>query len=343
MEDVLFNENEWDTTPVVAETENISYSENAEEEELDSKQEEVKELSTIGQPATADTQTANTQTADTQPADTQTASAQTNDVIPETVSTSQDTIAQQQKVVNREETADSTRSTGSNPAAPCAGMACGSCSYVGRSLRGLHNHMTRQHWPRAPATCPHCPYTTPDASRLRVHVESLHEKRRHTCDECGASLASVGNLRVHQRFVHGVHSRARRFLCDQCDYSTNQLSMLKRHTLAMHINPKEKRGRGAAALLDVLQHEKKLAHACEDCDYSTPFAGALVRHRAAEHVGVRHICAQCDYWSKFKFALNKHVKVVHEGFRFRCTQCAYECRSARALRHHHKKAHGIES
>ena len=70
-------------------------------------------------------------------------------------------------------------------------------------------------------SCPECPFATYDAFDFRLHAQDGRcdvEGRFAFCDECDFVTTTVKLLRVH---IMHIHINVGRFACEQCDYKTS--------------------------------------------------------------------------------------------------------------------------
>ena len=115
------------------------------------------------------------------------------------------------------------------------------------------------------------------------------------------------------------HSDERPHKCDQCSYSTVQLSALKRHKLVHsdtkpyscpHCTYKAKEKR----VLDYhirTTHTKDKLFNCDHCSYSSAMLSNLKRHKLIHSDTKPNSCPHCPYKTKQRGVLNKHIKAKH--------------------------------
>ena len=65
---------------------------------------------------------------------------------------------------------------------------------------------------------------------VKKHIQSVHEKVRYPCDECGKQFTVQASLKKHLQSVHeGV-----KYPCSHCDYRSSTQGSLKRHLQKTH-------------------------------------------------------------------------------------------------------------
>ena len=134
-----------------------------------------------------------------------------------------------------------------------------------------------------------CDYPASQQHDLQKHEDAKDERlRKHECDQCHKTYASLGSLNIHRKSSHeGV-----KFACDQCDQQYNDSSNLKRHIRSKH---------------------EGIRYACVKCDYESTDSSTLNRHIKSKHEGVRYACNQCDFHATTQYGLKMHIEAKHEG------------------------------
>jgi uncharacterized Zn-finger protein len=81
-------------------------------------------------------------------------------------------------------------------------------------------------------SCLSCNSKFPCKSKLKRHVESVHEKRKpHKCNACNADYTNVYALNKH---VELVHEGKKPFQCEICDAKYTEKGSLKKHCKKAH-------------------------------------------------------------------------------------------------------------
>ena len=63
--------------------------------------------------------------------------------------------------------------------------------------------------------CTVCDLQCPNRSKLKTHIEEVHEKIKVSCPQC-QKLFSKGGLRNHIKYYHEVDRISKPFKCDEC-------------------------------------------------------------------------------------------------------------------------------
>lgn len=66
---------------------------------------------------------------------------------------------------------------------------------------------------------------------LKSHFETLEEKAKHFCPQCGKDFTSRNNLKAH---VQAVHSTTLPFACSLCDAAYGYKKLLQKHMAKVH-------------------------------------------------------------------------------------------------------------
>ncbi|KAK7467027.1 hypothetical protein VKT23_004089 [Stygiomarasmius scandens] len=172
----------------------------------------------------------------------------------------------------------------------------------------------------------------PNLSRLKQHVESIHEKKRPyvcTVAGCGKSFARADILKLH---VESIHEKKRLHVCAVagCGKSFPYPSSLKQHVESIH--------------------EKKRPYVCTvaQCGKSFPYPSSLKNHVESIHGKERpYVCAVAGCGKSFPYpsSLKQHVESIHEKKRpYVCTvaQCGKSFPYPSSLKNHVESIHGKE-
>ena len=89
-------------------------------------------------------------------------------------------------------------------------------------------------------SCPLCDVVLGNKYRLKAHIESIHEGKKHVCDMCGHSVAYQVTLREHIKIVHKgkkiVKKNRPPKICSVCQKSLRDSYKLKMHIRSVHEN-----------------------------------------------------------------------------------------------------------
>ena len=137
--------------------------------------------------------------------------------------------------------------------------------------------------------CPICDKNVSSKQSLKEHIESMHDKKKFECSECGYSFKHGGNLNKHKKICH--EGGDYKYSCKQCnkDFSTKQ--SLKRHTFSVHLGQK---------------------HTCEQCSKCFTTQSSLSIHIKHIHGGKKFSCDKCNSNFSSVSVLYNHKKNVHE-------------------------------
>jgi len=152
---------------------------------------------------------------------------------------------------------------------------------------------------------------------LKKHVEE-HTPFAFPCTQCDHKFRNAKNLKDH---IYKQHTNKNRYLCDQCDFTTNTNQKMDRHKEKIHLG---------------------LTYPCEFCGFVAYFSGDLSKHIRKMHGNERYECKQCSYVGKDPRSLKRHVTAVHEGVRFPCPECGHESRRKWDLYDHIRRVHKKE-
>ena len=183
--------------------------------------------------------------------------------------------------------------------------------------------------------CSVCDLVCPNRSKLKTHIEEVHEKRKVPCPQCH-KMFSKGGLRNHIKYYHDVDRVSKPFKCDECDFASHALKYLKAHKLNCHDKSRQK-------------------YKCEKCGDRFPFPSHLKMHQcgttAQRNRGGPVKCPECDQELKARQYLVNHFKKVHgrlpPGYenqqKFMCDQCTNVFFNEWSLKLHIKSKHSTEA
>ena len=151
--------------------------------------------------------------------------------------------------------------------------------------------------------CQVCNLSFSTTEHLRIHSKNVHSLSLTIGKESDNTFLDTGLLKrtnstaqKNRRTSHTkeVYDKRKNHGCDECGYTTNYKSDLKRHWDAVH-------NKG---------HKK---HKCEICAYSSAEKTSLKYHMASIHtLGGKIKCDKCPFSSANKYTLKKHKDMVHE-------------------------------
>jgi len=241
---------------------------------------------------------------------------------------------------------------------------CKECDFLAGSKDQLLNHAKESHQSTS-LSCDQCEYKASGKRYLQEHMESKHMGIRHYCDLCPFSSSFRRNLKTHVNVAHEGQALPT-FMCDQCDYQTNQKGsltvhmkqkheeikcehcsfvskgqiMLKKHMKTSHyeafkeimrVNPKRYMYNKRIAAVD-----KSKRFLCDRCEYHTHDKFLLRHHLSATHHIGSHPCHLCDHVGESLWHLEQHM-TKHGSFP--CTQCDFVGNLNKELTAHKKNVH----
>jgi len=194
-------------------------------------------------------------------------------------------------------------------------FSCDECDYKSMTKRRLDNHIKVKHTRTNLCPCYVCGKELASQEHLDDHV-LLHSEASFTCDVCGLKFSTVKSLNLHRKNKHlekkiiceycskkfaiksqhdkhviAIHTKVRKFSCDQCEVKCTSKVNLRRH---------------------VVIHSDEKRFACPECGMKFKQKNALDRHKLV-HTGVKpYGCRQCDFRCQQSYDLTKHYRKVHE-------------------------------
>ena len=92
----------------------------------------------------------------------------------------------------------------------------------------------------------HCDYQANQKDRLKIHIESKHDKIEYPCQHCEHKVSTKRRLKLHIQAIHEKIS----YPCDKCEYKattkqnpnvTLRQNMKIRGTLVTSVNVKQQK------------------------------------------------------------------------------------------------------
>ena len=216
---------------------------------------------------------------------------------------------------------------------------CPYCDYVAAQPRCLRPHIEVKHLNmRESFSCEICGKVYTSRSAVTLHMKSVHEKIRYSCDVEGCDYVCASgkfisyfpsSVEVHICFISGQQLKNHKlhthegvvFTCDRCGKTFATKSRMKKHVNTIHS--------------DVMLM-------CEKCDYKTKCKIRLKEHTQAEHEGKKVCCPQCDFKTTWRKNLKAHIQSKHPSEFLHCDQCPFSTTLQRKLNNHRKIAHAAE-
>ena len=136
--------------------------------------------------------------------------------------------------------------------------------------------------------CNQCEFKTQWPKGLQDHIDKKHDKEILSCNLCDYTTTMPKEFDKHWGYRHDHSSK--RYLCDQCHYSSTFNHALKLHVQMIH---------------------EKIRYPCDLCDYSAGSQGDLKTHNSYKHDKSRVKCDFCDSDYASEQSLRTHVKTKH--------------------------------
>ena len=168
---------------------------------------------------------------------------------------------------------------------------CGKAFQLAKQLRA-HTATHSKPGTEGKLTCQKCKSTFSSPRQLRLHIDSVHHKKRnYLCSFCGYSASSRSALKLHTR----KHTGDKPFRCDSCQYTSSDHNSLRRHKM---------------------RHSGLRPYNCPYCPYSsiqsTTYKVHLKNKHAIEDVSnILFQCKRCDFKTLKENIYLAHV-VLHE-------------------------------
>ena len=120
-------------------------------------------------------------------------------------------------------------------------------------------------------------------------VQNLGINPQHQCNICEKSLATAKNLRLH---IRSVHEKKKPFKCNDCKKRFSQKCALKKHTKTVHEEKREFKCQHCKKKLSAKQHlenhilivhEKVKSFSCDTCNRNFGTKEEFRRHNICYH------------------------------------------------------------
>ncbi|TRY75029.1 hypothetical protein TCAL_15595 [Tigriopus californicus] len=165
------------------------------------------------------------------------------------------------------------------------------CTQTFKQLKLYLAHIQDRHASHLPEpiNCPHCPWNTDRAFKLRDHLQRIHEKKKdHPCQYCSQAFFKASDLKTHVQ----LHLGFKRFTCEVCQKQFAHGSNFKRHRLThTQIRPlvcaicgsRFRQHAGLRAHFWNIHHHPRSGFACPLCPVVVVTLDSLKRHGRAQH------------------------------------------------------------
>ena len=229
-----------------------------------------------------------------------------------------------------------------------------SCPKCGVEVTNMKQHERYVHQKDLPYSCDEegCETRFTSKNHRRKHIESVHEKTKTECPQCG-KIIGLGSMNSHIKFVH---EKRRDYVCPQCQKTFQNKSHLRNHVQRVHLHMREECPQCGKMVQDLHNH-RQFVHLgvknfpCKHCETRCTTSTALKKHISSVHLGevdecpmcgdkVKHLeqhikqrhsdmkkkyqCAECEKFFSCGSYLSKHIMRVHLEMRETCTDCGLE-------------------
>ncbi|ROT67184.1 hypothetical protein C7M84_014744 [Penaeus vannamei] len=233
---------------------------------------------------------------------------------------------------------------------------CPDCEQVFNTFTDLRHHCFVGHMGIAQEAhvCTLCSKTFSSSSALKVHVETIHDRKHsYKCEECHETFNKKTNMQNHLRRVHQA-AESKRLQCDLCRQEVPVSSELRKHVERVHLKcaPARSCVPSAGSPSATPGHEVHLSAVHnKDTQYPCP-ACSMVFYRLNDHgqpqaahargKEVRtHVCPTCSKGFCSNSDLRTHINVVHQDVRKHvCDVCDKAFKVASHLTYHKRKHTG---
>lgn len=258
---------------------------------------------------------------------------------------------------------------------------CKLCDFTSKDISVLFLHYDEDH---CIFFCMLCEMTCASKFHLSVHLEAAHPKLftdqkgfsvariksellytyssgellPYTCKICNHKVGRIGHINSHLR----VHTGAKDFKCDYCDYRGTLKEAVKSHVRWHHSNLSEeqlrpvpcdickKRFRNRASMQKhKMGHNNERPFTCEQCVYKCRTITQLKGHVLDKHCELSpdvlkpYQCEICEMRFKSPSHLNRHHKIhlkdVLKAYGYECEHCEKSFTEGYNLKQHVETVH----
>ena len=213
-------------------------------------------------------------------------------------------------------------------------LICHFCGYRASSFNILSKHVN-EHYASLVFTCDSCDFDTGTLDELNKHILERHLHKTNqpidgalSCHLCQFTSPSIDSISQHIKANHEQDEKY--FRCDQCDFLTLELCVLKTHS-AKH---------------DVATSSSRNLN-CSLCSFKPPTMSTLIKHSNVDHLpdsDNKFNCNMCDFKSFRRSHVAAHVQrhiingdVISRPFQ--CRRCDLATGSIKAFSEHLTQEH----
>ena len=244
---------------------------------------------------------------------------------------------------------------------------CNICDKTFTSYHHLSNHKNDIHkiLDNGKSKRGFCDQVFKEPSKLKSHIELVHEGKKITCNYCDDNKVFAGE-RVLQLHIEGIHHERKAIKCQFCvnSYSFPRKNALKRHIRDVHENKRDKECHichktfkrpyhltGHLESVHLIRNDKTLKKKNSDGSYTCDICGRCFSSsvKLNAHTKITHTqkpprfkCSICSKVSNNQGSMQHHINIVHNAIKFRCDICKREVVSKTNLKLHIAAFHGTE-
>uniref|UniRef100_A0A2C9M2V4 C2H2-type domain-containing protein n=2 Tax=Biomphalaria glabrata TaxID=6526 RepID=A0A2C9M2V4_BIOGL len=182
-------------------------------------------------------------------------------------------------------------------------VCCDLCNRTFHTNHLLKEHLRTVHNQSQPTRlCPYCGKLVLH-SRLKKHLEKVHEKPTYSCHLCSRSFLKRECLEGHLN----KHANTKPYVCEVCGrkytYSTS-LSSHKKHCAKSVLPPHLQQSKS--------REDKTMLHVCEVCGRTFEGMSGLKDHHGAKHSSRIQTCCHCGKSFHWRPSYNRHVRTCKQ-------------------------------
>ncbi|EAT39677.1 AAEL008544-PA [Aedes aegypti] len=232
------------------------------------------------------------------------------------------------------------------------------CEFCGKTYNlriGYIRHKERVHRSEIPSliNCEQCPRSFTRQHLFERHM-ARHEaskKEKPTCDLCGKSFKTRTNLRLH---IDSLHEKKPNYICEICSKPFARRWMFLEHQLSHEYTEEQLKKQCPICKRwqknlrywkkHMGRHRSEGQHKCDECDHVSINLAALKVHVERRHLNnTSCVCDLCGKVYSHPVTLKEHVANAHTGEPlYKCLFCEMKFFSNATMYSHRKKAHPQE-
>ena len=235
--------------------------------------------------------------------------------------------------------------------------ACDKCDYSVDRKELLRHHIEAVHLKIKIYRCSSCSHETYFKKGLTLHIKSKHKN-----ESC--RIIKIGCLPCENDQSHEFCERRQKekkwktdgkYLCDKCEYTSNQKHNVKVHMETEHLNQKRFKcsacvhttyDRRAILIHIDRKHNKDMDEQCRYFIIGCPLCERKENHKVCvkqpltQNQNGKFKCTECYFTSNQLISFTQHKEAVHMNIkRFYCKSCKHQAYLKQNLKRHIKLNH----